>query len=78
MEWKRKLAALKSFIGVCAGAKYLIIYQVEEDDFFTIKQRYIGYGGVTTKKMMQLFRDKTCIEKKHNTMWDTTSDINIY
>ena len=52
-EWKRKLTALKTFNGACEGAKELIIYGVGEDAFVVIKQQYVGYGGVTPKKMMQ-------------------------
>ena len=51
-EWKRKPTALKTFNGACARAKDLIIYGVGEDSVVTIKQLYIGYGGVTPKKMM--------------------------
>ena len=74
---------------MCAGSKYLITYGLEEDDVVVINQQYIGYRGVTPKKMIQHIRDKMCINIKtldkanfkkngHNTLWDTTPDINIY
>ena len=65
-EWKRKLTSLETFNVACTGAKYLIIYRLGEDAFFTIKQRYVIYGGITTKKMMQHIRKKTC--KKMTTL----------
>ena len=88
-EWKRKLTSLENFNNACAGVKYLIIYRVVEDAVVAIKQRYVGYGGVTPNIMMQHIRDRTCIKlatldkanfKKngHNTPWYATSDINIY
>ena len=61
-ERKRKLASLETFNGTFEGAKDLIIYGVGEDSVVEINQRYVVYGGVTPKKMMQHIRDKTCIK----------------
>ena len=60
-EWKKKLTDLETFNGACTGEKELIIYGVGEDAVVTIKQRYVGYRGVTPKKIMQHIRDKMCI-----------------
>ena len=61
-EWNRNLTALESLNGVCARAKYLIIYGVGEYYVVTIKQRCVGYGVTTPKQIMQHVREKTFIK----------------
>ena len=61
-EWKRKLNALNTFNGACAGAKDLLIFRVQEDDVVAMKQLCVGYGGMNTNKMMEHIRNKTCIK----------------
>ena len=40
-QWKRKLNALETFNGACAGAKDLILYRVGECAIVIIKQLYV-------------------------------------
>ena len=51
-EWKRKIDAYETYLGVCAGLRDLIVLAVGEDAVVTLKKKYVNYGAVAPHDMI--------------------------
>ena len=87
--WTRQANNHLDFIGVCDGARQLIMYGAGEDAVVALKKKYTGYNTVSPKEMIQHLREKTCVKmtmlekdrfkrKGYEKEWDMTKNIAIY